>query len=274
MLEYLQTIYSYTFMQKALIVGILVSLCSSLLGVTLVLKRYSMIGDGLSHVAFGSLCIALALNLAPLKLAIPVVVIAAFLLLKVNNKSKFNGDSAIALISSASMAIGIIAASSSDGLNVDVNGYMFGSIYAISDEYYLTAVIAFPVLLAVYILLYNRIFAITFDEPFAKATGTKTSRLNTVIALMTAITIVIGMKIMGAILISSLIAFPAVSSMRVFKSYKGVVLSSAILSVFCLVAGITLSFVLSVPAGACIVAVNAVMLAVMCVLGTLVKKRS
>ena len=269
MFNALSEMYSYDFMLRALVVGLLVSVCSSLLGVTLVLKRFSMIGDGLSHVAFGALCIALALNLAPLRIALPVVVIAAFLLLRINNRSGINGDSAIALISSASMAAGIIAASLSGGLNSDVNGYMFGSIYAINDEYFYVSVIAFPVIIAVYIMIFNRIFSVTFDEDFAGATGIGVKTLNTVISLMTAVVIVIGMKIMGAVLISSLIAFPAISSIRVFKSFRAVVISSAVLSGICLALGITLSFVFSIPAGACIVGVNTAALLVMSVSGKL-----
>ena len=209
MIDFFAEMFSYPFMRRAIIAGVLVALCSALLGVTLVLKRYSMIGDGLSHVGFGAACIAMALNVAPLKIAVPVVIIAAFLLMRINSDAKIKGDAAIALISSASIAAGVIAASLTTGLNNDVSGYMFGSILMMSDSDVVTSIILSVVVLVLYAVFYNRIFSVTFDESFAAATGTKTSLYNTLIAVLTALTVVVGMRMMGALLISSLIIFPA-----------------------------------------------------------------
>lgn len=256
MINILSELFSYTFITRALLVGILVSLCASILGVSLVLKRYSMIGDGLSHVGFGSLSVAMALNLAPLQVSIPVVVLAAFLLLRISESSKIKGDAAIALISSSSLAIGVIVTSLTTGMNTDVCNYMFGSILAMEKSDVYLSVILSIVVLILYGLFYNKIFAITFDENFAKATGTKVERYNMLVALLTALTIVIGMRLMGALLISSLIIFPSLTSMRVFGSFKGVIITSAILSVICFFIGIVISFQYNIPAGASVVAVN------------------
>lgn len=247
---------SYHFMTRALIVGILVSLCASLLGVSLVLKRYSMIGDGLSHVGFGALAIAAAANVAPLAIAVPVVVAAAFLLLRISQNSKIKGDAAIALISSSALAIGVIVISMTTGMNTDVSNYMFGSILSLSKADAILSGCLSVVVLLMFILLYPRIFAVTFDETFAKATGTKSERYNTVIAVLTAVTVVLGMRMMGALLISSLIIFPALSSMRICKSFKSVVLCSAVISILCFVIGMVCSYVFELPTGASIVVVN------------------
>ena len=252
----LSEMLSYHFMTRALVVGILVSLCASLLGVSLVLKRYSMIGDGLSHVGFGALAIAAAVNVAPLAIAVPVVVAAAFLLLRISQNSKIKGDAAIALISSSALAIGVIVISMTTGMNTDVSNYMFGSILSLSKADAILSACLSAVVLLMFILLYPRIFAVTFDETFAKATGTKSERYNTVIAVLTAVTVVLGMRMMGALLISSLIIFPALSSMRVCKSFKSVVLCSAVISILCFVIGMVCSYALELPTGASIVAVN------------------
>lgn len=233
MLNTLIEMFSYPFLVRALCVGVLVALCSSLLGVSLVLKRYSMIGDGLSHVGFGALAIATTMNVAPLGISIPVVVAAAFLLLRISENSKIKGDAAIALISTGALAIGVIVISMTTGMNTDVCNYMFGSILAMSKADVRLSIILSIIVLILFIVLYNRIFAITFDEAFATATGTNSNRYNMVIAFLTAITIVLGMRIMGAMLISSLIIFPALTSMRVCKKFKMVIINSAILSVAC-----------------------------------------
>jgi len=258
MISVLYELFSYTFITRALLVGILVSLCASVLGVSLVLKRYSMIGDGLSHVGFGSLSVAMAFNLAPLQVSIPVVVLAAFLLLRISENSKIKGDAAIALISSSSLAIGVIVTSLTSGMNTDVCNYMFGSILAMGkSDVYLSVALSIVVLI-LYGLFYNNIFAITFDENFAKATGIRTEKYNMLIALLTALTIVVGMRLMGALLISSLIIFPSLTSMRIFGSFRGVIITSAILSVICFFIGIVISFQYNIPAGASIVIVNLV----------------
>lgn len=250
--------FSYSFMIRALVVGIPVALCAALLGVSLVLKRYSMIGDGLSHVGFGALAIAAAFNLAPLHVAVPIVVIAAFLLLRLSENSKINGDSAIAIISSSALAIGVIIATMANGMNTDINSYLFGSILATSDSDAVLSLILSAVVIVLFIFCYNRIFAVTFDETFARATGTKTNVYNMVIALLTALTIVLGMRIMGTLLISSLIIFPALTSMRVCKTFKKVIVCSAVLSVVCFVVGVSASYMLETPTGASIVATNIV----------------
>ena len=264
--------FSYSFMLRAIVVGVLVALCSALLGVTLVLKRYSMIGDGLSHVGFGALCVALAMNVAPLAVSVPVVVIAAFLLLRISENSKIKGDAAIAMISSTALAIGIIVTSMTTGINSDVNGYMFGSILAMSSTDVYVSIILSVAVLVLYIVFYNKIFAVTFDESFARATGTKTGMYNTLVSLLTAVTIVIGMRIMGAMLISSLIIFPALTSMRVCRSFKSVVATSAVVSVVCFFIGLFISFAYSMPAGASVVAVNAVTFVLFSLIGIIKRK--
>jgi zinc transport system permease protein len=256
MINTLAEMFSYTFLVRAVIVGLLVSLCASLLGVSLVLKRYSMIGDGLSHVGFGALAAATALNMAPLAVSIPVVVAAAFLLLRISENSKIKGDAAIALISTAALAIGVVVISLTTGMNTDVCNYLFGSILAMSkSDVYLSVILSAAVLI-LYVLFYNIIFAITFDESFARASGAKTGVYNMLIAFLTAVTIVLGMRMMGAMLISSLIIFPALTSMRICKKFKTVTICSAAVSVICFFAGVAVSYVYAVPTGASVVLVN------------------
>lgn len=247
---------SYPFLVRAFAGGMLVSLCASLLGVSLVLKRYSMIGDGLSHVSFGALSIAVAIGWSPLKLSIPVVVLAAFFLLRMTENGKVKSDAAIAMISASALSIGIIVTSLTTGMTTDVSSYMFGSILAMSKSDVVLSIVLSVFVLGLFFVFYNKVFAVTFDENFAKATGVGVSKYNMLIAILTAVTIVLGMRMMGAMLISSLIIFPAVTSMRVFKSFKGVMISSGILSVLCFVLGMMASYVFSTPAGATIVLVN------------------
>lgn len=258
MFELIGHMLSYPFLVRALAVGLPVSLCAALLGVSLVLKRYSMIGDGLSHVGFGALAIAAALGLAPLAVAIPVVVLAAFLLLRLRESGRLRGDAAIALISSSALAIGVLVVSLSGGMNTDVNSYMFGSILALSAADARLSLVLSVVVLILYTLLYPRIFAVTFDETFARATGTRAEWYNLLVALLTAITVVLGMRMMGALLISSLIIFPALSAMRVCRSFRAVILTAAVLSVVCFLLGMLVSFAWELPTGATIVAVNMV----------------
>ena len=275
----------YRFIRRALLVGVLVSLCASLLGVTLVLKRYSMIGDGLSHVGFGALTVAMALGFvtadslprflpaglrgglaglcasiaeSPLPFTLAVVLLCAFLLLRISERSRMRGDSAIALISTSALAVGVIVTSMTSGMNVDVYNYMFGSILAMSASDVILSAVLSVVVLVLFALFYPRIFAVTFDEPFARATGVRAGSYNLLIALLTALTVVVGMRMMGTLLISSLIIFPALSSMRVFSRFRSVTICSAIISVACFLAGMMLSCVYSLPTGAGIVAVNLV----------------
>lgn len=258
---------SYPFMTRAFLVGSLVALCSALLGVSLVLKRYSMIGDGLSHVGFGAMAIAAAMNAAPLTVAIPVVIVAAILLLRISGNAKIKGDAAIALISTTSLAVGVMVISLTTGMNTDVYNYMFGSILAMSAEDVKLSLVLSVFVLILFIVFYHKIFAITFDETFARATGVKAGVYNTLIAVLTAVTIVLGMRMMGALLISSLIIFPALTSMRVCRTFKSVIINAAVISVVCLIAGVTLSYVAATPAGASVVLADLVMMVLYTVVG-------
>lgn len=249
MIEVIQSMLSYQFIRNALIVGPLVALCAALLGVSLVLKRYSMIGDGLSHVGFGALAIATVIEVDQLGFSLIVVVLAAFLLLRLSESSQIKGDAAIAIISTASLALGITVISISTGLNTDVCNYLFGSILAVSTSDVKFSVILSLVVVALFIVYYNKIFSVTFDETFARATGTRTGIYNMLIALLTAVTIVVGMRLMGAMLISALVIFPALTSMRLCKTFKSVIICSAIISLFSFLVGIALSYLWSLPSG-------------------------
>lgn len=269
----LSEMLSYEFIQRAIIVGVLISLCAALLGVTLVLKRYSMIGDGLSHVGFGALALAAALNVSPMMITIPVVILSAFLLLRISENSAIKGDAAIALISTGSLAIGVLIISKTTGMNTDVCNYMFGSILAITQKDLLISVPLAIVILVLYVIFYHKIFAITFDENFAKATGTQAGQYNMLIALLTALVIVLGMQLVGALLISSFIIFPALTSMRVFKQFKLVIICSAVISLVCFLSGMVIAFVAETPPGASVVAVNIVLFLLFSLIGK-VKGRS
>ena len=247
---------SYPFLVRAFVGGVLVCVCAALLGVSLVLKRYSMIGDGLSHVSFGALSIALAAGWAPLAVSVPVVVTAAFFLLRMTEQSRVKSDAAIAMISASALAAGIVATSLTTGLTTDVSSYMFGSILAMSPSDVKLSVVLSAVVLGLFVFCYNKIFAVTFDESFARATGVRVSLYNVLIAVLTAVTIVLGMQMMGAMLISSLIIFPALTSRRVFRSFRAVVWSSALVSAVCFCLGMTASYYFSTPAGASVVLVT------------------
>lgn len=248
--------FSYEFIQRAFIGGLLVSLCAALLGVSLVLKRYSMIGDGLSHVSFGALSIAIALGFAPIKFSIPVVIVAAFFLLRLAENGKMKSDAAIAMVSASALAIGVIVTSLTTGLSTDVCSYMFGSILAMAKDDVVMSVVLSIVVLVMFGFCYHRIFAVTFDESFSKATGVKVGMYNTLISIFTAVTVVLGIKMMGAMLISSLIIFPALTSMRILKSFISVTVCSAVLAVTNFSIGLVASYALSIPAGASVVVAN------------------
>ena len=260
-------------MVYALICGVLISVCSALLGVSLVLKRYSMIGDGLSHVAFASLAIGSAMSVAPMVLTVPVVLVAAFILLRLNEKGKLKGDALTAIISTGALAIGTVAVSLSPGSNIDLNGYMFGSILALSESDVVVSVLLFAVVVPIYTVLYNKIFAVTFDPSFAKATGVKVGVYDTVLALLSALTIVVGMRFMGALLVSALIVFPPMTAMRIMRSFKGVVICSALLPTVSFVIGLTASYFLSTPAGASVVCVSLIIFIISCIIGAIRKAR-
>ena len=253
--------------RRAFIVGTLVALCAALLGVSLVLKRYSMIGDGLSHLGFGALALATVMNASPLEVSIPVVVAAAFILLRLSDSSKIKGDAAIALLSTSALAIGVMLISTTSNGNVDLMNYMFGSILAMKSSDVWISLVLSIVVLTVYILSYWKIFAVTFDETFVRATGVRTGIYNSLLAVLTAVTIVVGMRLMGSLLISSLLIFPALTAMRVYKSFKGVVICSGAVSVAGLLLGIFLSYIWATPVGASIVCVNLVLFLLFSIIG-------
>ena len=258
--------FTYPFIVRAFVVGILVSLCAALLGVPLVLKRYSMIGDGLSHVSFGALSIAVACGWAPLPVSIPVVILAALGLLRLTERSRMGADAAIA-VSASSLAAGVIVTSLTTGMTTDVDSYMFGSILAMDRaDVALSAGLSAAVLL-LFVLFYHKLFAITFDESFSRATGVRVGLYNTFLSVLTALTIVLGMRMMGAMLISSLVIFPALSAMRVRKSFRGVVILAGILAVACFCAGLTASYLLSTPVGATVVIADLAAFLICCVIG-------
>lgn len=249
-------IFSYDFMIKALIVGTLISLCASLVGISLVLRRNSMIGDGLSHVGFGAFSIATVLNIAPLEFALPIVMVTSFMILKLNQNSKVHGDSAIALLSASSLAIGTFVISITDGVSTDINNYLFGSILSIDNKDLVISIVLSIIIILLYIVSYNKIFAITFDENFAKVIGVKTEIYNIIFAIICSIVVVLGMRLMGSLLISSLIIFPTITAMQIIKKFKNVVLFSTVISIISFVTGLILSYNLEAPTGATIVIVN------------------
>ena len=269
--------FSFSFVQYAFIVGVLISLCSSLLGVTLVLIRFSFIGDGLSHVAFGAMAIAAVLNLSNnMYLVLPFTVIAAILLLRTGKNTKIQGDAAIAVISVSSLALGYLlmnAFSSSANLAGAVCSTLFGSTSILSltkAEVYLCVILSIAVI-AAFIVFYNKIFAVTFDENFAQAVGTHASLYNLVIAVIIAIIIVLAMNLVGSLLISALVIFPALSAMRILRSFKSVIICSAAVSVVCSVSGLLISILAGTPVGSTIVAVNLFVFVVFSVAGKFLK---
>lgn len=259
--------YYFTFpmVQKAMIVGLLIALCSSLLGVTLVLKRLSFIGDGLSHVAFGAMSVAVVAGFTEKNVIIlPVTVLTAILLLRTGKNAKIKGDAAVAMLSVGALAAGymlINVFSKSANVAGDVCSTLFGStlILTLSDSDVWLCIIMSVIVMLIYLLFYNKIFAVTFDEDFSKATGVKSDLYNTVIAIVTALIIVLAMNLVGSLLISALIIFPALSSMRLFKSFKGVVVCSALISVLCASAGILAAILFSTPVGSTIVTADIIM---------------
>ncbi len=262
MLETLQLYFSYPFVRYALIVGVLIALSSSLLGVTLVLKRFSFIGDGLSHVAFGAIAVATVLGVSnEMVVVMPVTILAAVLLLRTGKNTKVKGDAAVAMISVGALALGYLLMhlfSTSTNLSGDVCSTLFGStaILTLSSLDVWICVIVSVLVMVVFLLFYHKIFAVTFDETFAEATGLHAGRYNLLIAVITAAVIVLAMNLVGSLLISALIIFPALSAMRLFKSFRAVILCSAVLSVVCATAGILVSILGSTPVGSTIVAMD------------------
>lgn len=275
LIDYLQI----PLVRKALLVGVLIALCSSLLGVTLVLKRFSFIGDGLSHVAFGAMCIASVMKMSNnMLLILPVTIGCAILLLKTGQNTKIKGDAAIAMFSVAALAFGYLIMNFSDSPNVsgDVCSTLFGSIsiLTLTEADVLLCVILSAIVVVCFVLFYNKLFAITFDENFAKATGTNTAAYNLVLATVIAAVIVLAMNLVGSLLISALVIFPALSAMSVFKSFKKVTICSAVLSVISAFAGISISIVAGTPVGSTIVAVNVAVFAICSLLGKIILRQA
>ena len=274
-LDTLAFYFAYPFVRYALIVGVLIALCSSLLGVTLVLKRFSFIGDGLSHVAFGAIAIAAVLNLSnQMILVFPITIVCAILLLRTGQNTKIKGDAAIAMISVGALAIGYLIMnlfSASSNVSGDVCSTLFGSTSILTltqGEVWLCAILSL-VVIAIFILFYNKIFAVTFDENFALSAGTNANTYNLLIAIVIAVIIVLAMNLVGSLLISALVIFPALSAMRVFQNFRAVTICSAVLSVICAFLGILVSILASTPVGSTIVAVNMIAFALFCAVGKL-----
>mgnify|MGYP005834970651 CR=1 FL=1 len=252
----------YDFMLKALLVGSLIAVCCSFLGIFLVLKKYSMIGDGLAHVSFATIAIALLLAASPLLVSIPLVILSAFLILKLNEKADLHGDAAIGLVSSFALAAGVLISSVARGFNVDLFSYLFGSILVISNMDVVLSVILSAVVIFMIFFFYNNLFAITYDEEFAKVIGLNTRTMNYLISVLTSITIVLGIRVVGTMLISSLIIFPTVTALQVAKGFKSTILVSSVVSVSCVILGVFISFIMNFPTGATIVMLNALCFAV------------
>ena len=273
MLETLLTYLKFPLVQHALIVGVLIALCSSLLGVTLVLKRFSYIGDGLSHVAFGAMTIAAVLKMTnDMLLILPFTVLSAIMLLRTGQNTKIKGDAAIAMISVGALAFGYLIMnifSTSSNLAGDVCSTLFGStsILTLTDEEVWICIGLSVAVVLIFILFYHRIFAVTFDESFAKATGMRVEAYRLLIATIIAVIIVLAMNLVGSLLISALVIFPALSAMRMFGNFKAVTICSAILSVSCALLGILISILAGTPVGSTIVAVDVVAFVISCVAG-------
>ncbi len=250
--------FSYPFVVRALVVGVLVSLCAALLGVVLVLKRYSMIGHALADVGFAALSIAMAAGVSPLYVSTPVLVGASFAIMAISQQKGVSGDVAIGVAATGSLAVGVIVTAMTRGFNIDVCNYMFGSILAMNRTDVALSLALSSAIIGLYALFFNRLFLITCDEDFARASGVNLTRYQFLIALLTALTIVVGMRMMGTLLISSLIIFPAVTARKLVSSFKALVVAAAVVSVVCFVIGIVVSFLLNLPTGASIVAVNIV----------------
>jgi len=277
--EKLSYYWEFPFVRYALIVGCLVALCSSLLGVTLVLKRYSFIGDGLSHVAFGVMAVATVLNLSNnMILVMPLTILAAVLLLQTGEKARVKGDAAIAMVSVSALAIGYmimnVFPSSSANVSGDVCTTLFGSmsILTLTSTEVTISIILSAIVILLFVFLYNRIFAVTFDENFVRATGMPARQYNLIIAVIIAVIIVLGMNLVGSLLISALVIFPSLSAMRIMHTFRGVVVLSAIISFFAALLGMLISILFSTPVGATIVTVDLVVYGICMILGRILRR--
>ena len=276
-IEKLRFYMNYPFVVYALVVGVFIALCSSLFGVSLVLKRFSFIGDGLSHVAFGAMSVSAVLNLAnDTLLTMPITILVAIILLKLGENAKIKGDALIAILSVGSLAIGYMLVnmfSSSANVSGDVCTSLFGStsILTLTKTEVIVCITMSLVVISLYMIFYNKIFAITFDETFAKATGVNTERYNLFIAIIIAIIIVLGMNLVGSLLISALIVFPALSAMRLMKTFRAVVICSAVMSIICALLGILSSILLSTPVGSTIVLANIILFILSSIIGKVIR---
>ena len=253
-----QEIFKQDFMIKALITGIFIAISCSLLGVFLVLKNMSLIGDGLAHVSFAAIAIGLLVSDKPIIISIPIVIVASFLVLLLKEKAKIDADATIGLLSSFSIAVGVIIASVAKGFNIDLFSYLFGSILFISPSEMILSGLLAIILIVLVLLFYNDLFSITFDENFAKISGIKVRRINYLLSVLISVTIVLGIRIVATMLISSLIVFPSVSALQISKGFKRTLMFSVLFSMIAVVLGIIFSYILNVPTGALIVVVNAI----------------
>jgi len=252
----------YSFIHRALLAGSFIALCCSFLGVFLVLRRFSLIGDGLAHISFATIALGLVLKISPLYISLPLVMLASLWILKLTEKSLVSGDAAIGLLSALGVATGVILASVAGGFNVDLFSYLFGNILAISkQEVALTIALSGAVIAAV-LFFYHDLFAVSFDEEYAKVSGVKTGRINRILLILTALTVVLGIKVVGTMLVSSLIIFPAVSALQIAKNFKAAILLASIFSVVSVIAGTFASYILNIPTGATIVQVNFILFVV------------
>lgn len=261
-MEEIVNLLSYTFMQRAILCGIAISFSAALIGVILTLKNYSMIGHGLGEVGFAAISLAVALNLPPIAVSIPIVIIAAIIIMIISQKKGENADIIIALVATGALALGVIITAFTSGFGTDAYNYMFGSILTMTKSDVILSIFLTVLSIGIYVVFYNRLFLVTFDEKYAKACGINVTFYQFLIALITALVVVVGMRMMGTMLISSLIVFPAIIAKKFSTSFKGLVVMSTLISVLCFVIGIFASFFLNMPTGAGIVFVYIVLLAI------------
>lgn len=262
-------LFQYSFIQRALLAGVFISVCCSLLGLFLVLRRFSLIGDGLAHVSFATIALGLVLNVYPLYVSIPLVMLASLFILKLTEKANIYGDAAIGMVAALGIAVGVILASVAGGFNVDLFGYLFGNILAISKtEVIMTIALSF-IVIAIILLFYNDLFSITFDEDYAFVSGIRVKRINNLLILLTALTVVLGIKVVGTMLVSSLIIIPSVSALQLAKGFKSAIAIAVFFAVMSVVIGVFISFIANIPTGATIVVVNFIFFCFAFILGRL-----
>ena len=262
----------YDFIIRAILVGSLIALSSAFLGVFLILQRQSMIGDGLAHVSFATIAIALFFNQSPLIVSIPLVILSSFLIIKLNDKAQINGDAAIGLISAFAVAIGVLISSLAQGFNIDLFSYLFGSILVISQLDVILSIILSIIVIILIIFNYNNLFAMTYDQDFATVIGIKTNKMKYLVSVLTSITVVLGIRVVGTMLISSMIIFPTVTSLLVTKGFKETIIMSTIVSIISVVLGIFSSYILNLPTGATIVLINAAIFVIVLIYSKIIKK--